>query len=97
MNKKVIIGCIVAVALIGIIVLAICIGGKKEDVTPQNNATNTEKTEGNKFKSMIKEVTKNQTELFNSENLSLEQTLILYETCQKYIETCFYQLNQMKT
>ena len=26
--------------------------------------------------------------LFNSDNLSLEQTLILYETCQKYIESC---------
>ena len=45
MNKKIIIGCIVAVALIGIIVLAICLGGKKEDATPQNNPTNTEKTE----------------------------------------------------
>ena len=35
---------------------------------------------------------------FNSENLSLEQYLILYETCQKYIESCLdynYILNNL--
>lgn len=58
MNKKIIIGCIVAVALIGIIVLAICIGGKKEDTTPQNNSTETEKTEVQEKVAFTKEVVK---------------------------------------
>lgn len=58
MNKKVIIGCVAAVVVIAVIAIIVCFGNKKEDVTPQNNNTQTQETEVEEKVTFTKEVTK---------------------------------------